>query len=346
MKTTILVSLTALTLAPMALAQGCVGDIVADNRVDGADLGTLLAYWGPRTSATFSIASDLKNDGRIDGADLGILLANWGVCLPSPPSWATVIQFQVDPAVVTDVNLRNAISATGLPWRVNDAASGMEMLLVPPGTFRMGCGQEPPQEGCLWNEVPSHIVTLTHAFYLGRFEVTQADWIAVMGTNPSWFTAANGYPGSNSRPVDRVSWYSIQGFLAATSMRLPTEAEWEFACRAGTTTALYNGSEDLTTLPAISWCAYNSNSETHPVGSLAANRLGFHDMLGNVWEWVNDWYGPYSAAEQIDPTGPFASENGTLRGGGWGHTAGSDDRFGNWRSSAFNLFGFRVARNP
>jgi hypothetical protein len=145
------------------------------------------------------------------------------------PAWATLVEAQPDPAVVTDPALRAAIEATGLAWRVRDTATQMEMMLIPPGTFQMGCIMGSNAYGCYSWEQPVHAVTLTNAFYMGRYEVTQSQWVARMGSNPSYF---QGSSDSASRPVEQVSWNTIQGYLTATGMRLPTEAEWEYACRA------------------------------------------------------------------------------------------------------------------
>jgi len=326
----------------------CIGDIVADRVVNGADLGTLLAYWGTRTSGAFSIASDLNNDGRIDGSDLGILLAYWGACQTSNvPAWATLLETQPDPAVVTDAALRAAIAATGLPWRVRDTGTGIEMLLAPPGTFEMGCSQRSTAYDCYSSELPVHQVNLMNAFYIGRYEVTQAQWFAKMGSNPSQFQGATD---AATRPVEKVSWTAIQSYLTSTNMRLPTEAEWEFACRAGTNTPFYNGSSDDSTIGALAWYNDNSGGQTHSVGGKAPNALGLHDMLGNVWEWVNDWYGSYSTSTETDPAGPTSGTLRCIRGGAW---FDPDTRY--LRSSSRGGFspqffdtniGFRVARNP
>jgi formylglycine-generating enzyme required for sulfatase activity len=228
------------------------------------------------------------------------------------PSWATLVEAQPDPAVVTNASLRAAIEATGLAWRVRDTATQVEMLLVPPGTFQMGCIMGSNQYGCYGEELPVHQVTLTNAFYLGRYEVTQSQWVATMGSNPSVF---QGQSDSASRPVERVSWNTIQGYLSATGFRLPTEAEWEYACRAGTQTPFYNGSTDDSTVGALAWYSANSGNQTRPVGGKLANAFGFHDMLGNVWEWVNDWYGGYTAEAQTNPTGPVSASYRVFRGG-------------------------------
>ena len=233
----------ALAVTPTARAQSCVGDLNGDRIVNGSDLGILLGQWeqvGP---------GDLDGNGVVDGADLGIMLGAWGRCAVTVPSWATLVEAMPDPAVVTDSTLRAAISASGLAWRVLDTATQMEMLLVPPGTFTMGCTAS-NAFGCVSNENPTHLVTLTQPFYMGRYEVTQGQWVAKIGSNPSYFA---GQSDSANRPVERVSWNTIQGYLSATGMRLPSEAEWEYACRAGTTTAFNNGSSDDATVGNIAW---------------------------------------------------------------------------------------------
>ena len=509
-----MIAILSIAVAIPASAQ-CTGDLTGNGIVDGADLGTILAYWGPRTQDPTSVASDLNGDGLINGADLGVLLASWGPCqstitgitpnqgcivggtqvtisgthlgstsavrfgdnpassftvvnqntvhvtipagplgpanvrlttaggiisaapqfiymppsvssiMPnqgllgggtlititgeflglttgvtiggSPctnvtvvngttvtavtpagtlgnadivitggkgtttvpggyrylstvvPSWATVIEAMLDPAVVTDSTLRAAITASGLAWRVRETATQMEMLLVPAGTFTMGCTAS-NQYGCNNDENPTHSVTLTQAFYLGRYEVTQGQWVAKMWSNPSSFQGAS-YPDSANRPVEQVSWNTIQGYLNATGMRLPSEAEWEYACRAGTTTAFNNGSSDDATVGNIAWYNGNSGGQTHVVGGKAANALGLHDMSGNVWEWVNDGYDGtyYSASPSTNPLGPVSGTYRVFRGGSWNddtYYVRSSFRNHLWPDDTNAGIGFRVARNP
>jgi formylglycine-generating enzyme required for sulfatase activity len=258
--------------------------------------------------------------------------------------------------VVTNATLRNAIIATGLPWRVRDNASQIEMLLVPPGTFMMGCSPS-LQFGCSSNENPVHQVTLTQPFYLGRYEVTQAQWTAVMGSNPSSFQSPSAQVPADqvpNRPVELVSWNMIQSFNAATGLRLPTEAEWEYACRAGTTTAFNrppNGTNDDGLLGQLAWFNANAGSQTRPVGQKLPNALGLHDMHGNVWEWVQDWYGAsyYSQSPGIDPPGPISGTVRVLRGGSWTFNAldcRASHRGGNAPGGGNGAFGFRAARTP
>jgi formylglycine-generating enzyme required for sulfatase activity len=276
------------------------------------------------------------------------------------PSWATLIEAQPDPAVVTSSTLRAAITATGLAWRVKDTATQIEMLLIPPGSFQMGCSAS-NQYGCNSIESPVHTVTLTNAFYLGRYEVTQAQWQARMGSNPSYFQSASAQvPAAQvpNRPVEQVSWNTIQGFLTQTGMRLPTEAEWEYAYRAGTTTAFHgytgnlSGTNDDALLGNIAWYNANSNGQTRPVGGKLANGYGLHDMSGNVWEWVNDWYSSsyYSSSPQNNPTGPATGTYRVVRGGPWlddsYHLRASNRLSDAVPGLANDLIGFRVARAP
>ena len=216
----------------------------------------------------------------------------------------------------------------------------------------MGCTAS-NQYSCNWNgtENPTHPVTLTQAFYLGRYEVTQGQWVARMGSNPSWFQGAS-YPDAVSRPVEYVSWDTIQGYLSATGMRLPSEAEWEYACRAGTTTAFSNGSSDDTTVGTIAWYSSSGGpTQTHAVGGKAANALGLYDMSGNVGEWVNDWWDSnyYSVSPSTNPLGPVSGSYRVLRGGSWRFSTDfvrSSYRSINSPGNTLNNIGFRVARNP
>ena len=252
------------------------------------------------------------------------------------PTWATLLEAFPDPAVVTDANLRAAIMASGFAWRVRDNAANIEMLLVPGGTFMMGCS--PGDTQCDANESPVHQVTLTNAFYMGKTEVTQAQWQATMGSNPSYFG------GKPNNPVENVSWNMIQGFITATSLRLPTEAEWEFACRAGTTTVRYGVFDN------IAWHDTNSDGTTHVVATKLPNALGLYDTIGNVWEWCQDLNAAYSAADVTNPTGPASGYYRLLRGSGYSYLpegCRASARYVN-DPNAINQgnYGFRAARNP
>jgi len=339
--------------AERAAAQCAAADINNNGVVDGTDLTELLSAWG-----TNNADADINGDGVVEGADLTVVLVSWGPCIVVPP-WATLVEAAPDQAVVTNANLRAAITATGLAWRVKDTATQIEFVLIPPGTFNMGCSAS-QQYGCASQENPVHQVTLTNAFYLGRYEVTQAQWQARMGSNPSNFqSASTQVPLAQvpQRPVEGVSWNTVQGFLSQTGMRLPTEAEWEYAYRAGTTTAFhgYTGQLGGTNVDSqvgnIGWIGSNSNNQTRPVGGKLGNGFGLHDMAGNVGEWLNDWYGSsyYSTSPSVDPPGAASGQNRVVRGGlyftdsRFSRASNRDNYAPNYSGS---FIGFRVARNP
>lgn len=183
---------------------------------------------------------------------------------------------------------------------------GMTFVLINPGSFKMGSST--PYD----DEMRVHEVTLSHGFYLQTTEVTQAQWQVVMGANPSEFKGPE-------RPVDNVSCNDVQEFLKKLSAkekgaryRLPTEAEWEYACRAG-------GQEpdEPANLDEVAWWQKNSGRQTHAVGLKKPNAWGLYDMRGNVEEWVQDWFGPYSAESQIDPQGPARGKYRVFRNGAY-----------------------------
>ena len=335
-----LCALAALALTAPGHAQ-CAGDINSDGRVDGGDLAVVLSNWGTQGSS-----ADVTGDGIVNGADLAFVLGAWGPCVTTP-AWATLIEAFPDPAVVTSSTLRAAITATGLAWRVKDTATQIEFVLIPPGSFQMGCSQGSNDYGCYNFEQPVHQVTLTQPFYMGGTEITQSQWQAVMGYNPSYWAGLNN-------PVEQVSWNTIQGFLAQTGMRLPTEAEWEYACRAGTTTPFYNGSTDDNTLTNLAWFYYNTCSGgtgcgTRPVATKLPNAFGLYDTLGNVWEWVNDWYADYAAGAQVDPSGPAAGSYRVFRGGSWDYSSigcRASVRVVTGPDGTDYIIGFRAARTP
>ena len=188
----------------------------------------------------------------------------------------------------------------------------MEMHAIPGGEFLMGS----PKKRGYADEYPQHRVTLS-AFYIGKYPITQAQWRAVMRTNPSHF---NG----NNHPVDSITWDEAVEFCRRLSYatnrnyRLPTEAEWEFACRAGTTT-LYNYGDEEDLVMQYAWCLPNSGNHTHPVGEKKPNGWGLYDMHGNVWEWCQDWYGGdyYQYSPNVNPAGPTKGTSRVLRGGSW-----------------------------
>jgi formylglycine-generating enzyme required for sulfatase activity len=191
-------------------------------------------------------------------------------------------------------------AAQSTPDKTFTNSIGMEFVLIPPGTFKMGSDR-----GDL-DERPVHNVTISKQFYMGKYEVTQGQWQAVMGNNPSLF------PGDPKRPVDQVTWDDAQIFMRKLNAmegvqlyRLPTEAEWEYVARAGSP-SIYGFGNDPKQLGEYAWYRANSAHRTHPVGQKKPNAWGLHDMLGNVWEWCWDVYDP-------EVYGTYR----VLRGGGW-----------------------------
>jgi formylglycine-generating enzyme required for sulfatase activity len=305
--------------------------------------------------------------GSVGAADVVLSGAKGNVSVPGgfryDSLWYTVLEQSPNPAIVTDATLRNAILATGYPWRVRDNGTQIELVLIPPGTFEMGCSGS-GQYSCAGGEYPVHTVSLTSAFYLGRYEVTQAQWSARMSSNPSYFQSASAHVSAAevpSRPVEQLSWSSIEAFLVASDFRLPTEAEWEYAYRARTTTAFHsmpsspNGTNDDGQVDVIAWFPLNSSAQTRPVGGKAGNGLGLHDMSGNVWEWCGDWYSPtyYASSPATNPTGPTTGTQRVIRGGSWftgkdlpTYYVRSSTRGGGAPNEPTNNIGLRVARNP
>jgi formylglycine-generating enzyme required for sulfatase activity len=183
-----------------------------------------------------------------------------------------------------------------------------QMIFVKGGTFQMGSNTSESDEN------PVHSVTLS-AFNIGKYEVTQAQWKAVMGNNPSRFS------GCGDCPVETVSWNEVKEFIrklnaqTGKNYRLPTEAEWEYAAKGGSKRSKGYTSSWSDYLNFVAWNGNNSGDQTHSVGGKQANELGIYDMLGNVSEWCSDWYGKYSADAQTNPQGPLSGEFRVHRGG-------------------------------
>jgi len=242
-------------------------------------------------------------------------------------------------AVELKLEKSKAISATGKTYT---NSIGMEFVLIPSGTFKMGSSNGES------DEKPIHSVTISEAFYMGKYEVTQKEWKAVMGDNPSSFKG-------DKLPVEQVSWNDIQEFIkklnqkeGGTKYRLPTEAEWEYAARAGSNSKWSFGDNE-SQLGDYAWYGSNSNSQTHPVGQKKPNKYGLYDVHGNVWEWVQDWYDSnyYSSSPKTDSKGPSSGSLRVFRGGGWysdAEYARSAFRRNNNPGDGYHNLGFRLVR--
>ena len=224
-----------------------------------------------------------------------------------------------------------------------DPFTPRNFVRIEAGSFLMGSSDS----NAYPDEQPVHSVTISSPFLLGKTEVTQAQWVAVMNHNPSLFP-------NPDHPVDNVGWGDIQKFLNRINKlancdrcyRLPTEAEWEYAARAGTSSS-YSFGNTADALDKYAWHAGNSGFTTHPVATKAPNAWGLYDMQGNVYEWVQDFYGPYQAVDVIDPIGATVGTEYILRGGSWTDTA--REQRPSYRdyyapNHRHNFFGFRLVR--
>ncbi len=231
------------------------------------------------------------------------------------------------------------------------------MVWIKPGTFILGSRADEPGRGS--DEGPQTVVTLTKGFWMGAHEVTQGEYLKVVGSNPS------GFPGDTNRPVEQVSWNNATNYCrlltlsertagrlpAGWGYRLPTEAEWEYACRAGARTTRFGYGDDVSGAALINyaWYSVNSGNTTHPVEQKLANPWGLMDMHGNVWEWCQDWYGAYSGGSTNDPQGAVSGIHRVIRGGSWINSAvycRSAVRGVTFPDGASSDFGFRVVLSP
>jgi formylglycine-generating enzyme required for sulfatase activity len=210
----------------------------------------------------------------------------------------------VPPAIVPG-SVPGPVSPTApVTGTLREGKDGLKYVWISPGAFTIGCS--PGDDQCDGNEKPPHPVTITKGFWMGQTPVTQEAYRKVTGKSPSHFQGSN-------LPVEQVSWDEAVGYCKSVGLRLPTEAEWEYAARAGSASARYGNLDD------IAWYRANSGARTHPVAQKLPNAWGLCDMLGNVWEWIADWYDKdyYSRKVAVDPTGPAAGTRRVVRGGSW-----------------------------
>jgi formylglycine-generating enzyme required for sulfatase activity len=268
---------------------------------------------------------------------------------------AYVLTYSVSDGAGNDSNVTRTVNVGMATTHTVQGASNLQMLWVEPGTFTMG---SPSSETGRSSNETQHNVTLTKGFYLGKYEVTQAQYEAVMTGNSNSLSATpSEWPGNANRPVETVSWDDVQIFLtrlnaaeqtagrlpAGWSYVLPTESEWEYACRAGTTTA-YSWGASI----AGSNANYDASgiSQTRDVGQYAANPWGFFDMHGNVYEWTADWYQTaYPSGAVTDPTGPASGSSRVKRGGSWNYPGTylrSARRYDSTPGRRYSTLGFRV----
>ena len=228
-----------------------------------------------------------------------------------------------------------------------DSKVPMFFIHIPPGEFLMGSREDEP--GRDPDEGPIHTVLINTPFYMSVFEVTQEQFTTVMGYNPSSFSVLET---SAQHPVETVTWNEAVAFIDRLNargkgkFRLPTEAEWEYSCRAETKSTYYWGDEMMENGESeYTWANSRSFARTHPVGEKKSNPWGLYDMSGNVWEWCSDWYGPYSPEQQTEPAGPGTGKNKVFRGGSWydfyeSHRCANRHRHST--NKGYTAIGFRV----
>jgi formylglycine-generating enzyme required for sulfatase activity len=263
--------------------------------------------------------ADRNRDGYVAGSELGIFLQEkvmGDTERQQTPQFGKISDSRLNKGEflfpLTPPTAAACVS-TSLPPHIPSPVMnnlGMEFVAVPAAELRMGTDEIPTLR-------PSHKVTISQPFYIGKYEVTQAQWTTVMGKNPSRFT------GDPHLPVENVSWNEVQEFLhqlnareSTSRYRLPTEAEWEHASRSCVTT-IYPFGDDESQLERYAWAETNAGGRTHAVGQLRPNGWGLYDMLGNVWEWCQDWYGDYPATAVANPQGATQGIFRVYRGCGW-----------------------------
>ena len=294
------------------------GDVDMSGNVNIADVTALIDYLLSGDASAINLdAADCDNSGSVNISDV-----------------TTLIDYLLSGSWPGETN----ITVGGVSFK---------MIAIEGGTFKMGASDGDTQASN--SEKPAHQVTLS-GYSICETEVTQALWVAVMGSNPSYFTSANGYEDDLSRPVEEVSWEDCQTFITklnqmtGKTFRLPTEAEWEYAARGGKYSHdyVYSGGNDL---DVVAWYRNNGDVQTHAVAQKLPNELGLYDMSGNVYEWCQDWYDSYSSEAQTNPTGPTSGTKRVMRGGNVGDTSSCRVSFraSNTPSSKANGLGLRLA---
>ncbi|MBN2362372.1 MAG: formylglycine-generating enzyme family protein [Deltaproteobacteria bacterium] len=293
--------------------------------------------------AALDAGRDAARDASVDAAAMPDA-AMRDVALPD----AAIVDAAIVDAAIADAAIADATTAdTVQPDAAMPDAGQADAWLPPPptwipitgGTYEMGCS--PNDTDCDSDESPRHSVTIS-AFEMTATEITQEQYQAVTGSNPSDHT------GCPTCPVESVTWQNARDFCAAVGGRLPSEAEWEYAARAGTTTKYYCG-DDAACLDGIAWYNDIETMWTHPVGQKTPNAFDLYDMLGNVYEWNADWYGwsYYASSPLQDPTGPATGTDRVLRGGSYPYSdrvLRASHRFGDTPDRKLNDIGFRCAR--
>jgi formylglycine-generating enzyme len=271
--------------------------LVVEYVLEGSEPQEILLYLSQDGGKTFSKPLEKVSGDVGKGIAPGNKRMVWNVLEELPELVGDNIVFMVE-------------IAEGLIWEAKNGRPRMEWAAIPAGTFTMGSpSYETDRES---DEGPQHPVSLS-GFKMSKYEVTFAQYDAFCDAKGRQKPSDEG-GGRGNRPVINVDWNDATAFAQWMGCRLPTEAEWEYACRAGTTTPFNTGSSLNS-----SQANFNSNvGQTKPVGSYAPNAWGLHDMHGNVWEWCSDWYGDYSSSPQTNPKGPSSGSNRVLRGGSWG----------------------------
>ena len=314
------------------------GQTVSD--VDAYQEGkTIVVTYRTDKAGTIDAVYCSTDGGRTWGEPLRSVTGDVGKRMPAGEH-RIVWDVLADREKLSGNNICFKVEANAGRYTVNGVT--FDMVRVDGGTFRIGATSEQGSDAYS-DEKPVHSVTLD-SYYIGKTEVTQALWRAVMGSNPSDFKG-------DDLPVENVSWEDCQTFieklnsLTGRSFRLPTEAEWEFACRGGNNSRgyKYSGSNDIN---SVAWYDDNSSNRTHTVATKSPNELGIYDMSGNVWEWCADWYDSYSSNPQTNPTGPLSGSYRVDRGGSWNGSAWdcrSSGRINNDPTYRGNNLGLRLA---